>query len=165
MSLVSRLAEYPDPAPDALKKRFDTYRQAADEWYQRGQEGRAQYYLANLALEEQAVRTNAGEEPSESSFSNIEHRFELATDSSHEENKLIHLRSRLIHAWIRPIVWAGVVNIDGLSTVQAKRVGERIHLPEAADATAKVAADALSELDEMDAHGKQPDPCAIQDYK
>lgn len=148
MSVVAGLSMHPDATPNSVEERFGVYRESIREYQSRGEKGRVSYYLASLALEELAIRTNMGEEPMTSSFDDIEYRFALAADLNVGEDKLYELRSRLLHAWIRPIVWSGVINIDGLSTAQARRVAETIQLPQAADTTAAIAASALKELDE-----------------
>jgi hypothetical protein len=167
MSVVAGLPKHFDTLiPASAEQRFSVYRDAICTSHELGKTGQASYYLANLALEELVVRTNGGEEPTENSIALLEHRFDLAADINKNDDKFLELRSKLLRAWIRPIVWSGVINIEGLSTNEARKVSHAIQLPQATDTTAWIAANAVQEFDELDKMpAEQRNKDESQEYK
>lgn len=129
-------------------RRFDIYRREVRDAFEHDNTYQAEYYLANLALEEMKATTELGVEPDDARISEIEYRFDRASDSSADVDELVSLRSRLIRAWIRPIVWAGILNLDGLTNAEAKHAAAMLELPTAIDETANLVHMALTMYDE-----------------
>lgn len=142
-------------APDSHLKRIDAYRAALHDNYRRDRTAQASYVLANLALEELKLATQRAEEPSDESLEAVAYRFDLAAEANDGKDQLASLRSRMLKAWIRPIVWSDIINIDALTSGEAKRVAQNIGLSDAADETAAVTMTALEELDDLDGKPKQ----------
>lgn len=166
MSITSGLPHHDSASRGNAELRFSRYREDIRARQELGDNARASYYLANLALEELAVQVNSGEEPTDSAIAQVEYRFGLAADINSGKETLEELRSRLLGAWVLPIVWSGIVNLEGLTTTQAHRVADRIGLKEAGDTTADIVADALRRADEIDLiHPSERDDTQIQDIK
>lgn len=106
---------------------------------------RIDYVLANLALEELKLATQRAEEPTELAFTRVADRFNEAAHTS--KSPFLAYRSQLLRAWIRPIVWSDIVNINPLSDGEAKRVAANIKLGEAADEASFIANNALKDFD------------------
>lgn len=133
-------------SPEANLARLDTYRRGVERLTTKGTApARVNYLLANLALDELKISVERADEPSEASFRMVAERFEQA---SRDTNDIFQVyRSRVLKAWIRPIVWSDIINLGTLSNGEAKRVAENIRLGQAADATAAVAKRALVNFD------------------
>ncbi len=129
--------------------RFAVYRHAAEEAIRYGKPQRAKYYLANLALEEQKHYVEKGNEPIESEISDIEFQLDLAAKDCDGRDDLMALRARLLKAWVRPIIWAEVINLDGLSDAHATNVARNIQLVQAGDDTAALVKETLEAHDEL----------------
>ncbi len=129
--------------------RFAVYRQATEQSIKYGKPYHAKYYLANLALEEHKAYVESGNEPVESQVSGIEYRLDLAAQDCDDRDDLMALRARLLKAWLRPILWAEVVNLEGLTDSQASNVARNICLVQAGDDTADLVKAALDLHDEI----------------
>jgi len=134
---------------DAQSERLAAYHLEIAQNYRFNKAPKAAYGLANIALEELKIATEHAEEPDEASFESVAHKFDLAADANDGIDQLASLRSRLLKAWIRPIVWSDIINIGTLNSGEAKRVASNIGLGESADDTAEIVADALGQIDEI----------------
>lgn len=133
-------------SPEANFNRLDTYRRGIERMAIKGKpSARINYLIANHALDELKISVERAEEPSEASFKMVASRFEEATRNTTDIFQIY--RSRLLKAWIRPIVWSDIINIGTLSNGEARRVAENIRLGDAADATADIAKRALANYD------------------
>ncbi len=129
--------------------RLGLYRDTIDWNFTHGHPAKAKYLLANLALEKLVIAANNGIEPDTQSLEDVAHRLDHAARANDGIDQLTSLRARLLKAWMLPIIWSDIVNLDGLTDHQAKNVAENIKLAEAADATAKLTEDALEQLSEV----------------
>jgi hypothetical protein len=135
-------------SPEANRDRLDTYILSIESMIRKSKAPpHLEYTLANLALEELKIATERAEEPSEEAFQHVADRFDAASISA--KGLLTAYRSKVLKAWIRPIVWSDIINLGTLSSGEAKRVARNIGLRDAADQTAVVARDALAEYDNI----------------
>jgi len=134
---------------DAQTERLAAYRLEIAQNYRFNKASKAAYGLANIALEELKIATERAEEPDEASFESVAHGFDIAAYANDGVDQLMSLRSRLLKAWIRPIVWSDIINIGTLNSGEAKRVANNIGLDASADDTAEIIADALEQIDEL----------------
>lgn len=142
-------------SPEANLDRLDTYRRDVERLAINDKPpARINYLLANLALDELKISVERAEEPSEASFRMVADRFEEATRNTGDMFQIY--RSRLLKAWIRPIVWSDIINLGTLSNGEAKRVAENIRLGQAADATANIAKRALVNYDRNQRKDRAP---------
>ena len=133
-------------SPEANLDRLDNYRLDLERMMNKPTVSpRIHYVLANLALDELKISVERAEEPKEESFQMVADRFEEASQNTTDIFQIY--RSRLLKAWVRPIVWSDIINLGTLSNGEAKRVAENINLGEAADATAEIAKKALANYD------------------
>lgn len=133
-------------SPEDVAVRLDAYRNEVALHYNKTKiSPRVDYVLANLALEELKFATERAEPPSELAFTRVEDRFREAARTS--RGPLLNYRSQLIGAWVRPIVWSDIINLNPLTGGEARHVAKNIHLGEAADHTADIARDALKQFD------------------
>lgn len=137
------------PTLGAGKTRLAAYRQEVATSYRFNKAPKASYLLANLALEELKLATERAEEPSREAFDRVVHRLDISAEKNEGIHQLTALRSRLLKAWIRPIVWSDIINIGTLTDGEAKRVAANVGLGEAADESAVIVASALDDFDEI----------------
>lgn len=141
--------------PDTNADRLAIYRREIAQSYRFDKAPKAVYALANVALEELKMATERAEEPSEESFGLVGYRFDLAADANDGVDQFMSLRSRLLKAWIRPIVWSDIINLGTLTNGEAKRVAKNIGLGDSADDTTEIVNDALGQIDEIKETPKQ----------
>lgn len=80
------------------------------------------FHLANLSLDELKQRINAANEPTESDFDHVRHRFEHAIVVAEDEGAVVDsLRAQLMLAYVKPIALADVVNKPSLGKSEAKK--------------------------------------------
>lgn len=127
-----------------INKRNSIYRNELMRHWERQSFPRHHYLSANLALEELRDKTMKGVEPTAVDFDSVTWRFDNAIVSAQdEENISVELHSRLLHSFVRPMVWADVINIGSLRRGESRRVHRIIGLDDAVDATAEIATGAL----------------------
>lgn len=125
------------------------YRQEILQAEQHERSGRVSYYLANLALEEAIGQVMRGDEPTERVMAGVDERFVAAAEANEDDHPLLYLRAKLLRAFLRPIVWSGVLNLDGLNNREARTAAGRIGLEEAVDESADTLNEALELHDEL----------------
>ncbi|MDB5177769.1 MAG: hypothetical protein JWO61_152 [Candidatus Saccharibacteria bacterium] len=129
--------------------RVAAYRIEIQQSFDHHKDGRAQYMLANLALEELQIKTGLGEEPSDSAIDEAAYRLENAAFINESSSPLLSLRARLLRAYMQPIIWSGILSMDGLSDRQARHAALYIELETAHDDAAMIASNALHAYDEL----------------
>lgn len=105
-----------------------------------------QYLIANQALDEVRIIASRGTQPTDSLIDGVKTRFNTAAAANEEHAPFVHYRSRLLGAYVLPIVFADVVNI-GLTDSQARHVAEKIQLAQSYDESLLAAKDALEQYD------------------
>jgi len=112
------------------------------------------FYNANLALDELKQGVNGGlygsEGPSSLEFDQVEHHFERAIDAAEKAGDVpAVLSTRLMKAYIKPIAFADIINMDILRGAAARNASVNIGLHEAVDQAYEITADALTVYDEL----------------
>lgn len=131
-------------------QRNNAYRREMDIQVEKGCEADFFFQAANLALDELRQQAATGIEPSEADFDHVHHRFEQALVSAEDEGDVPAIfNARLMNAYVEPIVWGPVVNIDSLAGAKARRAFERMGLKDAVIETYDIAADALDLYDQL----------------
>jgi hypothetical protein len=128
----------------------DWYRNMAASSFESGKNGRVLYFMANHALDELIDKTMEGHEPTDDNIDALIARFDIAAKENSSADEFMGFRAKFIRSYMRPIVWSGVINIDGLNDRQAKRVNDTIDLPGSLDQSALVLAEALALYDKLD---------------
>lgn len=145
--------------------RFTAYRAEIEQSFSHGKHRKASYLLASLALEELQVRTGRGEEPTEAAFDNVSHRLKDAAAVNETVSPLLSLRARLLHAYMRPIVWSRILNLDGLTNQEARSASQNMELEAAHDEAAAISSDALHLYDEATQIPLAAETEAQKDYR
>lgn len=135
--------------PQLARERVQAYSAAIAERCKRNDVPTAHYYLASLAVEELQIAANRGEDPPEETFRSAAYRLQHAAESNDGINELASLRARLLCIWMRPIVWAGIVNLEGLNDREARRVADNLGLDEHTTETTELTAEALDRHDAL----------------
>lgn len=126
------------------------YREEIELASKKKRSGKAVFYMANLALDETKAQTLYGVEPSDRLISRTEQLLTFAAEENeHGDTYRYYLRAKLLGAFMRPIIYADIINIKGLNDREAKYAAKQIDLDASVDAGADVLAEALEQYDEI----------------
>lgn len=114
--------------------------------------GHAQYMLASLALHEAVTQTNHGIEPTTAILDGVGHRLEEASASNERRDWLVYYRSKLLRAYMKPIIWASVLNYEALSNSEARNAARKLDIEQAHNDAIAIAAEALDKYRQLGTH-------------
>jgi hypothetical protein len=136
--------------------RSNAYRDEMKYAERKGNDALWHFYNANLALDELKQGVNGGlygsEGPSSEDFDHVEHRFERAIDAAEKAGDMPAVFSaRLMKAYIKPIAYADIINMDILRGAAARNASANIGLHEAVEQAYEITTEALMVYDELSA--------------
>ena len=108
--------------------------------------GEAIYTSGNLALLHLQQKIQAAAEPQKYEINSAKRLFEDAAEANMSSDALLAFRSKMLGAYVSPIIWADLVASSVLTDSQARNAGEKIDLKHAGDELAEASILAMKHL-------------------